>query len=416
MSETFKFIHASDFHLDEPMSGLAELPNHLKSILANAPYAAAENVFDLAINERVDFVLLAGDLFNMDTAGPRSAAFLLNQFRRLDEKGITVYWCSGSVDQPERWPSSIELPENVVTFSSGVVEQVEHRRSGAGGEKILATIFGTGYDGNRRPPAEFECDVNDPFPIALMYGEADATAFQAENIRYWAMGGRHKSNKLEKTSSIVSYSGSPQGRSPKESGVHGCKICRVDNAGKLRIQEVETDSVRWLPQKIAIEDSVNVTELKDVLGERAMKIAADTDITILINWYLGTNGEMNPLIRDRSRTDELLEWLRDEFGRSDRGIWSVKLTVEPPSKLPAGWYEEDTILGEFLRAVGRYQSDDSIKISLHDYLPNSVESEIMAGISQVSKDRRNEILRRAALTGIEYLGAHREPVQPIDAG
>ena len=50
MAESVKFIHASDFHLDEPMKGLAELPPHLKSVIANAPYQAARRVFDLAIS------------------------------------------------------------------------------------------------------------------------------------------------------------------------------------------------------------------------------------------------------------------------------------------------------------------------------------------------------------------------------
>ena len=86
MAEAVKFIHASDFHLDQSMRGLAELPTHLKTVLANAPYNAAEKVFDLAIAERVDFVLLAGDLYDMDKSGPRAPAFLLSQFNRLAEK------------------------------------------------------------------------------------------------------------------------------------------------------------------------------------------------------------------------------------------------------------------------------------------------------------------------------------------
>ena len=141
-----------------------------------------------------------------------------------------------------------------------------------------------------------------------------------------------------------------------------------------------------------------------------MKIAADTvDITILINWFLATSGEFNPAIRNREWSAELLEWLRDEFGRSDRGIWSVRLDVEPPDSLPSSWYEEDTILGEYLRAVGRYQSDDSLKLSLHDYLPTSLEGDSLVGIGQVSKSNREEVLRAAAMIGIDYLAVGREP-------
>ena len=408
MAESFKFIHASDFHLDESIHGLAEIPPHIKQILANAPYDAATRIFDLAIAERVDFILLAGDLYNMELAGPRSAAFLLSQFERLAEKDIDVYWCAGTVDPPDRWPNSIELPENVLTFSSAYVDQVAHRKNG----EVIATIHASGYDEKRRTAADFSADVNDPFPIALTHGEFNPTAMAEQNIRYWALGGRHKANKIEQSGSMVAYPGTPQGRSPKESGTHGCKICRVDSTGKLKIQSVETDTVRWKPQKVAIAENVNLEELKNVLGERAMKIAADTnDITVLINWFLATSGEFNPAIRNREWSAELLEWLRDEFGRSDRGIWSVDIEIEPPDSLPMAWYEEDTILGEYLRAVGRYQSDDSLKLTLHDYLPNSVEGDSLAGIGHVANTNREEILRAAALAGIEYLAAGREPVE-----
>ena len=95
MSETLKFIHASDLHLDVSISGLLELPQHLIEVLANAPYHAATKIVDTAVAERVDFVLLAGDLFDIESNNARSAAFLLNQFRRLNEKGIEVYWVAG---------------------------------------------------------------------------------------------------------------------------------------------------------------------------------------------------------------------------------------------------------------------------------------------------------------------------------
>ena len=408
MAETVKFIHASDFHLDEPIRGLAELPSHIKSALANAPYEAASRVFDLAIAERVDFVLLAGDLFNMELAGPRSAAFLLSQFERLADKKIHVYWCGGKVDQPDRWPSSIDLPDNVLTFNSSYVEQVEHRRDG----EVSATIYASGFDERKRNPGDFGADVNDPFAIALTYGEFESTPILENHVRYWALGGRHKANKLDKAGTVVAYPGTIQGRSPKEAGPHGCKLCRVDSSGKLRIQSVETDAVRWKPQKVAISENVNLEELKDVLAERALKIAADTnDMTVLINWHLTTSGDFNPAIHNREWSAELLEWLRDEFGRSDRGIWSVQLHVVPPHALPAGWYEEDTILGEYLRAVGRYQSDDSLKLALHDYLPSSVQDDAMSGIGHVLHEKREEILRAAALVGVEYLAVGREPVE-----
>jgi len=74
MADAIKFIHAADLHLDQPISGLSELPTHLRSGLSNAPYVAAQKIFDLAIAERVDFVLLCGDLYDSESASARAFA------------------------------------------------------------------------------------------------------------------------------------------------------------------------------------------------------------------------------------------------------------------------------------------------------------------------------------------------------
>ncbi|MEL7495960.1 MAG: DNA repair exonuclease [Planctomycetota bacterium] len=405
MSETIKFIHASDFHLDTAMSGLVELPNHLIDVLANAPYKAAEKIFDTAIAERVDFVLLAGDLFDLDAGNARSAAFLLSQFERLAQKEIMVYWVAGSCDQPDRWPGSIELPSNVVTFNSSLIERLEHKRNG----KTVARIMAAGFDSKRRSGNDFVAPNNDIFNIALTHGELESSTLNGTHIRYWALGGRHKSAKLEKPDTIVVYPGTPQGRCPKESGVHGFKICRVDSSGKLRVQSLEADRVRFMPQKVAISEQVQLPELKNELAERALKIIADTtDQIVLSSWYLSTDGDFNPGIRKSAWKGEVLEWLRDEFGRSDRGLWSLAVDVEAPRQLPIEWYEEDTLLGEFLRATGRYQSDESLKLNLHDYMPQTVNNKVTTGMTEVMLSDREEVLRRATMVGVEYLGKHKE--------
>jgi hypothetical protein len=272
-----------------------------------------------------------------------------------------------------------------------------------------------GYDPQRKNGADFAASNGEVFTIAMVHGEFESTSLNAQNIRYWAMGGRHKSTKLEKPGTMIVYPGSPQARSSKEPGLHGFKICRVDSAGKLRVQNVESDRVRWMPQKVAISEQVQIEELKNELGERALKIMADTtDQVVLCNWFLATDGDFNPAIRKKEWKSDLLEWLRDEFGRSDKGLWSVVLNVEAPNSLPIEWYEEDTLLGEYLRVTGRYQSDESLKLHLHEYMPQTVQGKVTAGMGQVSPARREDVLRKAALLGVEYLGKHKERVDPIE--
>ena len=109
----------------------------------------------------------------------------------------------------------------------------------------------------------------------------------------------------------------------------------------------------------------------------------------------------------------MLDWLRDEFGRGETGVWSTNLTIESPENIPVSWYEEDTILGEYLRAIGRYQSDDSLNLSLHEYIPAMGEGNELAGVARVSKERRDKTLRKSALVGIEYLGVDKDVTKDL---
>ena len=139
-----------------------------------------------------------------------------------------------------------------------------------------------------------------------------------------------------------------------------------------------------------------------------MKLVSDnSDQSLLVDWNFTTTGDFNPALRRRENVEQLLDWLRDEFGRGETGLWSTQVRIDPPSTLPTSWYEEDTILGEYLRSIGRYQSDESLNLSLHEYIPVAVENEL-SGVARISGDRRNSTLRQAALLGVEYLGMDKD--------
>ena len=135
--ESFRFLHAGDFHLEKPMQDLTDIPEHLKGALVDAPWKSAEALFETALIESVDFVLLSGDLLNPISSGASGPAFLLEQFERLAQRNIPVYWAGGTVDDPERWPEAVPLPPNVHYFSRKDIESIVFRRNGT----PLATII-----------------------------------------------------------------------------------------------------------------------------------------------------------------------------------------------------------------------------------------------------------------------------------
>ncbi len=411
MAEAFKFIHAADFELHQPIRGISELPVHLKQALVNAPYDAATRVFDVALNERVDFILLSGDLFDVSCSGPRPVAFLLKQFERLKEKGIGVFWCRGRSNPGDDWPQNIDLPDNVTAFDVSTIEDATFRKN----DRTTARIYSMGCV--RKPESTLELPViedQDVFTIGLAHGEFESESISFDRFRYGALGGSRQSSRIEKADSLVIYPGTIQGRGPTELGPHGCFLCRVDEEGRLRTQMIETDAIRWLHQTVAIHESASEIELKALLSERATRIALEsTERVAMVAWHLTTTGEFNPSLRHRQCIDDLLDWLRDEFGGHENGIWSTRLTIQPPRSLPECWSDEDTILGEYLRAIGRYQNDESLNISLPDYLPKTSDHPELDDLASVKADRREETLRLAILEGIEYLAADHEAVDAL---
>ena len=63
---SFKFLHAADIHLDSPLSGLEQYEGAPVDEIRSATRRAFDNLIELAIDEKVAFVLLAGDLYDGD--------------------------------------------------------------------------------------------------------------------------------------------------------------------------------------------------------------------------------------------------------------------------------------------------------------------------------------------------------------
>ena len=184
--ERVRFLHSSDWQLEQPLGGVAEVPAELHDEFLRAPYRAVERVVELAVRERVDFVVLTGNLLCLDAASPHVLEFLLQQFERLAEQQIAVYWLGGAEDDPDLWPAQLELPASVHTFPVGRVEQVTHVRDG----ETIAVLVGQSY---RRDAAFRAADYvgSGKTPrVALVHGALQAKSLEASGISYWALGGR----------------------------------------------------------------------------------------------------------------------------------------------------------------------------------------------------------------------------------
>ena len=113
---TIRFIHTADIHLDSPLKGLEAHEDAPVKEIRGATRRAFDNLIDLAIEEEVDFVLIAGDLYDGDWKDYNTGLFFARQMGRLDRAGIRVFIASGNHDAASQITKAIPLPDNVTLF------------------------------------------------------------------------------------------------------------------------------------------------------------------------------------------------------------------------------------------------------------------------------------------------------------
>ncbi len=398
----FRFVHAADLHLELPPGGVAEVPDHLRELFIESPYWAAERVFETARSEEAEFLILAGDVLDPRRTGPRGPLFLVDQFRQLAERNIQVYWAGGRADPPDVWPSTIPLPDNVHVFPVGHPEEVMHHRDGA----PLARLLGASRGRSRSiRPGRFETVPDGLFSIAVAHGAANPESLAERGIDYWALGGRHTRHTPVGSPHVAHYPGSPQGRSPDHCGAFGCTVVQVDANRRARTTAVPAALVRWHAERVLVEESHDRDDLEAILRQRITEIhqaVGETDV--LISWTIAGTGPLLGRLRRGKLSGELLDTLRAEYGYGPPAAWSVSLDAEPVAVLPLEWYEQQTIRGEFLRALRHYQMNPDEPIDLESYLAEEhLAGSVGASVSISSRATRDKVLLEAAMLGVDLL-------------
>jgi len=402
---TIRFVQASDLHLDRPIQIAADVPEHLVGDLLDAPFQAAQAVFDLAVDEQADFLLLAGDVIDARRAEPHGLAFLLAQFERLAERNISVYWIAGESDPSGAWPAEVSLPAGVQLVSSSKVQRLVHYRD----QEPVIAIYAAGRAARGAVPVAKLGGDDETLPsIGVAYGDVTEAVLARQKVRYLALGGRHRHQCFENSGRRADYSGTPQARRSHETGRRGCLLVEYTAQGQedeLYVREVITDRTRWLQERIDLPAGSSRRRLESLLAQRIGKLSETAaGRHLLLRWHITAGGAWGRSLRSDAGRESLLTWLREEFGRGSPAVWTAEIEVQQRDAVAEEWFEEDTLLGDYLRLVRTYQEDETLPLDIEAYLSESQQAG-EAGELLAFEDgtARREALRQAALLGAQHL-------------
>lgn len=247
-----KFIHAADLHLDSPFLGLTNLPNSLLTVIRQSTFAAVTKVFDRAISEHVDFVVLAGDLFDRSEQSVAAQAYLFEQFDRLRLANIPVFVIFGNHDFLADQHQPIAYPENVHVFGATVETKT---LTTAAGETVA--LSGFSYPQRwveANPLAAFPNRAATDWHLGLLHGAIKSGSqdhyapftradLLSKRYDYWALGHIHQ-HQILNTQPPVVYAGNTQGRSINETGAKGAYL--VESDGTVLVPHFfETTVIGW---------------------------------------------------------------------------------------------------------------------------------------------------------------------------
>src|ERR1700737_1656326 len=249
----FKFVHAADLHLDSPLQG-APSDGPVRSAFEEATLVAFSRIVDLCLAESVQFVLLAGDLYEFNDRSVRARLALFRGLQRLEDSGIQSFIVHGNHDPLSSEDGMLKLPASTKVFGPEW-EEVEVRRSA----RTLCRIQGVSHPHERVSDnlAQRFSGRGPEFTIGLLhtnvgsvpghanYAPCRLADLSAAGLDYWALGHVHTRAEYQLPGGgWAVYPGNPQGRHAGEPGERGCVLVEV-REGRPHRRFCAVDSVRW---------------------------------------------------------------------------------------------------------------------------------------------------------------------------
>jgi DNA repair exonuclease SbcCD nuclease subunit len=280
----FTFIHAADIHLDSPLRGLERYEGAPVDEIRGATRRAFDNLIDLAIEERVTFVLIAGDLYDGDWRDYNTGLYFAKRMGLLREAGIRVFIGAGNHDAGSQITKVLRLPDNVKVLSTRAPET------------ILLEDLGVAVHGQGFPNRSVTEDLSAGYPradsqlfnIGLLHTSLDGRpghepyapctvdGLRSKGYQYWALGHVHQREVVSQDPWMV-FPGNTQGRHVREAGAKGCSLVTVADGEVESVQHRDLDVVRWSLCAVDLTGAATADEAYDRTRDALEAVVGRTD-------------------------------------------------------------------------------------------------------------------------------------------
>ncbi len=328
------FIHAADLHLDSPMVGLKSLPAPIFTRLKESTFVALERIVNKAIEEKVDFVILAGDLFDSEDRSIKAQTRLRNEMKRLQAHGIPVFAIHGNHDHLDGSWAHLDMPENVHIFSTDVERKVYQTAAGS-----HIHLYGFSYPSRHvfeRKIVDYRKEGEADFHIGILHGNIEGNHEHGnyapfsikelldKDFDYWALGHIHKRMILSQDPPVI-YPGNTQGRNRKETGLKGGYLIVLED-GKKSFEFFPTSDCMWIEKEINVSEANGFEQLY-LICKNVIDAERENEIGILLKLHLTKLlKESNP--GERDILNDLLEALQEDEKEEASFVWTYAVTAE----------------------------------------------------------------------------------------
>ena len=274
MTIEFKFLHCADLHVDSPMQDLERYEGAPDAVMRGATRRALENLVRLAGEENVDFVVIAGDLFDGGWRDLNTGLFFARQMLRLKEHGIAVYVVWGNHDAQSQFCRQIPYPDNVHLFATDQPQTLHN-------QGLDVAFHGQGFatravteDLAARYPAPCSGDFNIGILHTALdgrmghgnYAPCTVAALQNRGYQYWALGHVHAREVVCAGSPCcIVFPGNTQGRHIREQGSKGCELVTVAPNGTITLEHRALDVARWVQLELDVTGAADTEAIHDRL-------------------------------------------------------------------------------------------------------------------------------------------------------